>query len=123
MNYELTIFKNQFDNKTHRHMVLDDWDKFVNVLKNMYKEKGEKGGNNSSPLISPAVSKWILRVVINLLAIGVVGVALMLMITISLVMYESLTNSCTNSLGSTTTLCTTLHQAETTISSLESYFD
>jgi hypothetical protein len=55
MNYELTIFKNQFDNKTHRHMVLDEWDKFVKTLKNMYKEKGEKGGNNSSPLISPAV--------------------------------------------------------------------
>lgn len=55
MNYELTIFKNQFDNKTHRHMVLDDWDKFVNVLLKMYREKGEKGGNNSSPLISPAV--------------------------------------------------------------------
>jgi hypothetical protein len=53
--YELTIFKNQFDNKTHRHMVLGDWDKFVKTLKNMYKEKGEKGGNNSSPLISPAV--------------------------------------------------------------------
>mgnify|MGYP000052674209 FL=1 len=55
MNYELTIFKNQFDNKTHRHMVLDEWDKFVKTLKNMYGEKGEKGGNNSSPLISPAV--------------------------------------------------------------------
>ena len=68
-------------------------------------------------------SKWILRVVINLLSIGVGGVALMLMIIISLAMYESLTKSCTNSLASTTTLCTILHQAETTISSLESYFD
>lgn len=53
--YELTIFKNQFDNKTHRHVSLQSWDKFVDLLYGLSKQKGEKGGRNSSPLITPAV--------------------------------------------------------------------
>lgn len=53
--YELTIFKNQFDNKTHKRVSLDRWDKFVSLLYGLSKQKGEKGGNNSSPLITPAV--------------------------------------------------------------------
>lgn len=55
MNYELTIFKNQFDNKTHRKLSLSTWGEFVALLNGLSKEKGEKGGSNSSPLISPAV--------------------------------------------------------------------
>jgi len=57
MNYELTIFKNQFDNKTHRKVSYDTWDEFVQELYKLSKQKGKKGGNNSSPLISPAVFK------------------------------------------------------------------
>ena len=53
--YELTIFKNQFDNKTHKRVSLDGWDKFVSLLYGLSKQKGEKGGNNYSSLITPAV--------------------------------------------------------------------
>jgi hypothetical protein len=56
MKYELTIFKNQFDNKTHRHLTLDSWSNFVDLLGGLSQKRGQKGGgNNSSPLISPAV--------------------------------------------------------------------
>lgn len=54
MMYSLTIFKNAFDNKTHRTVSHDSWEDFVQMLLNLSKKKGEKGGNNSSPLISPA---------------------------------------------------------------------
>ena len=53
--YELTIFKNQFDNKTHKKVRMSTWDSFVDLLHGLSKQKGEKGGSNSSPLISPAV--------------------------------------------------------------------
>ena len=53
--YELTIFKNQFDNKTHKRVSMKTWDDFVGLLYGLSKQKGEKGGSNSSPLISPAV--------------------------------------------------------------------
>jgi len=52
--YSVTIFKNTFDNKTHRVMSYDTWEDFVRMLKNLSTKPGEKGGNNSSPLISPA---------------------------------------------------------------------
>lgn len=56
MNYELTIFRNQFDNKTHRTMSFGDWQDFVDLLFGLSQKRGQKGGgNNSSPLISPAV--------------------------------------------------------------------
>jgi hypothetical protein len=55
MKYELTIFKNQFDNKTHKRVSFDTWDKFVQLLYGLSNQYGEKGGNNSSPLISPAI--------------------------------------------------------------------
>ena len=54
MNYELTIFKNQFDNKTHRKVSLDSWDSFRGLLLDLSKKEGQKGGGNSSPLITPA---------------------------------------------------------------------
>ncbi len=77
--YELTIFKNQFDNKTHKRVSLDRWDKFVSLLYGLSKQKGEKGGNNSSPLILLLFSKTVRLVVIDLLCIGVLGVLLMWM--------------------------------------------
>ena len=55
MNYELTIFKNQFDNKTHRKQSFDTWDAFVGLLKALSTKEGQKGGANSSALITPAV--------------------------------------------------------------------
>jgi hypothetical protein len=54
MKYSLTIFKNTYDNQTHRGMNFGTWDKFVQLLHELYTQKGEKGGRNSSPLISPA---------------------------------------------------------------------
>lgn len=57
MSYELTIFKNQYDNKTHKRVSLPTWDKFVELLYGLSNKKGVKGGGNSSPLISPAVFK------------------------------------------------------------------
>jgi len=53
--YSLTIFKNIFDNKTHRSMTVDSWDAFEGLLYGMSRKVGEKGGDNSSVLISPSV--------------------------------------------------------------------
>ena len=55
MTYELTIFKNQFDNKTHRRTTFFNWMDFVVCLRDSYTKPGEKGGPNSSPLLTPAV--------------------------------------------------------------------
>lgn len=52
--YSLTIFKNQYDNKTDKVVELDTWTQFETLLINLSKKEGQKGGNNSSPLISPA---------------------------------------------------------------------
>ena len=57
MKYELTIFKSRFDNKTHKRVSVDSWGKFVELLYGLYDKVGEKGGSNSSPLISPALFK------------------------------------------------------------------
>jgi len=53
--FELTIFKSQYDNKTHRRVVVPTWDKFVELLRGLSKLQGYKGGPNSSPLITPAI--------------------------------------------------------------------
>ena len=53
--YELTIFKNQYDNKTHRRVSFDSWTKFVRTLNGLYHQRGKKGGADSSVLITPAV--------------------------------------------------------------------
>lgn len=55
MTYELTIFKNQFDNKTHRKMSFSSWVSFVNLLENLSKQP--KKGKKDAELISPAVYK------------------------------------------------------------------
>jgi hypothetical protein len=51
----LTLFKSQFDNKTHRKMDFDSWEKFVDLL---YKLADvSKEGKRDAELISPAVYK------------------------------------------------------------------
>jgi hypothetical protein len=55
MKYELTIFQSAFDNKTHRKASFDTWDEFVELLEGLSTKYGEKGGKNSSALISPAI--------------------------------------------------------------------
>ena len=54
MDYSLTIFKNTYDNKTHRTMSVDSLSKFESLLYGMSMMEGKKGGTNSSPLISPS---------------------------------------------------------------------
>ena len=53
--YELTIFKSQFDNKTHKTVSMSSWVEFVELLQGLSNQKGVKGGVDSSPLISPAI--------------------------------------------------------------------
>jgi len=53
--YSVTIFKNQFDNQTHRRLELESWDKFQNFLHKLSEKEGRKGGPDSSALISPAI--------------------------------------------------------------------
>lgn len=61
MNYSLTIFKNIFDNKTHRKVTLDSWELFTKLLfelseqKGVKAKKGEPIPHNVSPLITPAI--------------------------------------------------------------------
>lgn len=54
MIYSLTLFKNTYDNKTHRTQEFESFDDFESLLYSLSKQHGEKGGRNSSPLISPA---------------------------------------------------------------------
>lgn len=51
----LTLFKSQFDNKTHRKMNFDSWEKFVDLLYKL--AHVEKEGKRDAELISPAVYK------------------------------------------------------------------
>lgn len=51
--YQLTIFKSQFDNKTHRQMSFRTWDEFTALLYNLSKQP--KKGKKDAELISPAV--------------------------------------------------------------------
>lgn len=64
MSYRLTVFKNIFDNRTHRGMEISTWDGFKKMLIELSKQPGykaKKGEKNPprrpSPLISPAVFK------------------------------------------------------------------
>ena len=54
MIYSLTLFKNTYDNKTHRTQEFESFDEFESLLYSLSEQHGEKGGRNSSPLISPA---------------------------------------------------------------------
>jgi hypothetical protein len=53
MFYELTIFKNQYDNKTNRTMKFPDWESFLSLLENL--SKISLSGKKDAQLISPAV--------------------------------------------------------------------
>jgi hypothetical protein len=55
MTYSLTIFPNVYDNKTHRRMDFETWDGFEHLLFDLSKKDGKKGGDDSSPLITPAI--------------------------------------------------------------------
>jgi len=50
--YSLTIFKNRYDNKTHKRMNFDSWDEFVSLL---YKLSEKSETKATAPLISPAI--------------------------------------------------------------------
>ena len=53
----VTTFKNVFDNKTDSVFMYPSFSHFEEVLYKLSKLKGEKGGKNSSNLISPALYK------------------------------------------------------------------
>jgi len=55
MKYSFTLFKNVFDNKTHKSQSFKDWDAFETLLYTLSKTPGEKTGPNAVPLISPAI--------------------------------------------------------------------
>ena len=54
MKTALTLFRNTFDNKTHRFQEFNSWNDFEHLLYGLSELKGQKGGRDSSPLISPA---------------------------------------------------------------------
>lgn len=54
MKYSFTLFRNTFDNKTHRIMEFDSWREFEDLLYSLSNKAGQKGGRDSSPLLSPA---------------------------------------------------------------------
>ena len=49
--YSLTIFKNRYDNKTHKTMTFETWDEFVDLLFTLSEKPDTKA---TAPLISPA---------------------------------------------------------------------
>ena len=51
--YTLTLFKNAFDNKTHRVQHFETWDEFVELLRGL--STINRNGKTDAPLISPAV--------------------------------------------------------------------
>ena len=58
MSYSLTIYKNIFDNRTHKSMSFDSLEKFEKLLYDLAKQPGYKPKKGEfkegSPLISPA---------------------------------------------------------------------
>ncbi len=53
--YSLTLFKNIYDNDTSKRMDFDTWERLERLLFTLSTQEGQKGGSNSSPLISPAM--------------------------------------------------------------------
>jgi len=51
--FELTVFKNVYDNKTHRYMSFEDWNKFSSFIKSLSEKK--YSSKTDACLISPAV--------------------------------------------------------------------
>ncbi len=52
--YTITAFKNQYDTSTTKFVEYPDWSMVEQLLYGMSRMPGQKGGKNSSPLISPA---------------------------------------------------------------------
>lgn len=50
--YELTIFQNRFDNKTHKTLSFETWEEFTSLLFMLSKKPDTKA---TAPLISPAI--------------------------------------------------------------------
>ncbi len=61
MEYNLTIFKSIFDNKTHRRMTFKTFDEFELLMKDLQNvekrkpQKGERPNEKTAELISPAI--------------------------------------------------------------------
>lgn len=55
--YSLTLFRNIYDNSTSKRMDFDTWERLEKLLFTLSTQEGQKGGSNSSPLISPAIYK------------------------------------------------------------------
>lgn len=53
--YSMTIFKNMYDNKTHRRLDIDTWDQLTSFLKKLSERPLE--GKKNAELISPAIYK------------------------------------------------------------------
>jgi hypothetical protein len=49
--YSLTLFRNRYDNKTHKTMSFETWDEFVDLLFMLSEKPDTKA---TAPLISPA---------------------------------------------------------------------
>ena len=86
MDYQLTIFKNQFDNKTHRHLTVQSWSDFVDLLGGLSQKRGQKVVATIVVLLFLLL--FIPRVLLDLikmLFIGVVGLLLTLTIMLWIV--------------------------------------
>jgi len=53
--YSLTVFKNQYDNKTDKRIDFQSWDDFVGLLRKLSTTPSE--GKKHAELISPAIYK------------------------------------------------------------------
>jgi hypothetical protein len=54
VTYSITVFNNQYDNKTNKRVDYPTWTTVENLLYDLSRRPGEKGGSNSVPLISMA---------------------------------------------------------------------
>jgi len=52
MSFDLTLFRNRYDNKTHKTMSFETWDEFVALLYMLSEKEDTKA---TAPLISPAL--------------------------------------------------------------------
>lgn len=52
--YSMTVFKNKYDNKTHKRLDVNTWSVFEQILYDMSRRPGTKTGSTAVPLISPA---------------------------------------------------------------------
>ena len=85
--YELTLFKNQFDNKTHRRTTFFNWLDFVVCLRDST-QREKKVDLIVLLFLLLLCSTWVRRVVTSLFFIGVLGVALtwMTLLTVAVIL-------------------------------------